>query len=179
MSKIIFTQNFIHALWFKLFQDIYIYILYLFFKSCPCATHIYSIYSIGPTPKSIEYHFFGLFLKFSELTSQFSSDMSGLCPGHIRLAGHVQVSGFQPPKVEWLLPHFLVLHQMMRKTLSPRVGYSEVIPAYERNLLDALMKPVRFDIFEYILDEICNIATNPLRSRAFASYIQFMIESVA
>jgi hypothetical protein len=77
---------------------------------------------------------------------------------------YVQDSGFQPPKVEGLLPHFLVLHQMMRNTLAPRIGYLEVIPAYERNLLDALMKSVRFDVFEYIVDEIWNIATNPLKS---------------
>jgi hypothetical protein len=67
---------------------------------------------------------------------------------------------------------------MMRKTLTPRIGYSEAIPAYERNLLDALMKSVRFDIFEYIVDEIWNIATNPLRSCGFAPYIQYMIEKV-
>jgi hypothetical protein len=41
------------------------------------------------------------------------------------------------------------------------------------------MKPVRFDVFKYIVDEIWNIATNPLRSCCFAPYIQFMIESVA
>jgi hypothetical protein len=52
--------------------------------------------------------------------------------------------------VEGLLPHFLMLHRMMRKTLALRIGYSEAIPAYERNLLDALMKIVRFDVFEYI-----------------------------
>jgi hypothetical protein len=92
---------------------------------------------------------------------------------------YVQDGGFQPPKVEGLLTHFLVLHRMMRRTLTPRIGYSEAIPTYERNLLDALMKPVRFDIFEYIVDEIWNIATNPLRSCDFAPYIQFMIESVA
>jgi hypothetical protein len=92
---------------------------------------------------------------------------------------YIQDSGFHPPKIEGLLPHFLVLHRMMRKTLAPMIGYSEDIPAYERNLLDALMKPVRFDIFEYIVDEIWNIVTNPLRSCGFAPYIQFMIESVA
>jgi hypothetical protein len=92
---------------------------------------------------------------------------------------YVQDGGFQPPKVEGLLPHFLVLHQMMRRTLTPRTGYSEVIPTYERNLLDALMKPMLFDVFEYIVYEIWNIATNPLRSYGFAPYIQFMIESVA
>jgi hypothetical protein len=91
---------------------------------------------------------------------------------------YVQDGGFQPPKVEGLLPHFLVLHQMMRRTLTSRIGYSEVIPAYEMNLLDALMKPVCFDVFEYIVDEIWNISTNPLRSCVFAPNVQFMIESV-
>jgi hypothetical protein len=67
---------------------------------------------------------------------------------------YVQDGGFQSPKVEGLLPHFLMLHRIMRKTLAPRIGYSEAIPAYERNLLDALMKPVHFDVFEYIVDEI-------------------------
>jgi hypothetical protein len=92
---------------------------------------------------------------------------------------YAQDGGFQPPKVEGLLSHFLVLHRMMRKTLTPRIDYSEAIPAYERNLLDALMKLVRFDVFEYTVDEIWNIATNPIRSCGFAPYIQFMIESVA
>jgi hypothetical protein len=72
---------------------------------------------------------------------------------------YVQDGGFQPPKVEGLLPHFLVLHRMMRKTLASKIGYSEVILAHERNLLDALMKPVRFDVFEYIVDKIWNTTT--------------------
>jgi hypothetical protein len=92
---------------------------------------------------------------------------------------YIQDGGFQPRKVEGPLPHFLMLHQMRRRTLAPRIGYSEVILAYERNLLDALMKPVRFDVFEYIMDEIWNIATNLLRSCGFAPYIRFMIESLA
>jgi phosphate starvation-inducible protein PhoH len=57
---------------------------------------------------------------------------------------------------------------MMRRTLALRIGYSEAIPPYERNLLDALMKPVCFDVFEYIMDEIWNITINPLRSYGFA-----------
>jgi hypothetical protein len=43
---------------------------------------------------------------------------------------------------------------MMSRTLTLRIGYSEAISVYERNLLDALMKPVRFDVFKYIVDEI-------------------------
>jgi hypothetical protein len=92
---------------------------------------------------------------------------------------YIHDGDFQPPKVEGLLSHFLVLHRMMMKSLAPRIDYSEAIPAYERNLLDALMRPVCFDVFKYIVDEIWNIATNPLRSCGFAPYIQFMIESVA
>jgi hypothetical protein len=72
---------------------------------------------------------------------------------------YIPDSGSQRPKLEGLLPHILLLHMMMRKTMAPRIGYSEAIPAYERNLLDALMKPMRFDVFEYIVDEIWNIAT--------------------
>jgi hypothetical protein len=67
---------------------------------------------------------------------------------------------------------------MMRKTLAPRIGYSEAIPAYEWNLLDALIKPVRFNVFKYIVDEIWNIITDPLRSCGFAPYIHYMIEMV-
>jgi hypothetical protein len=90
-----------------------------------------------------------------------------------------QNNDFQAPKIDGLLPHYLVMHRIMRKAIVPRIGYSEAIPAYERNLLDALMKPVRFDVFEYIVDKICSIATNPLRSCGFAPYIQYMIEIVA
>jgi hypothetical protein len=83
MLKILFTQNFIHALLFKWFQATYIYSI--FQKLSMCHTYIY-IYSIGPTPKSVEYHLFGQFLKFLK----FLLDMSGLWTRHIRLAGHVQ-----------------------------------------------------------------------------------------
>jgi hypothetical protein len=72
---------------FKPYICMYIYVLF-FQKLSMC--HGY-IYSIGPTPKSIEYQFFGQFLMFSELSRQFSLDMSSLWPGHIRLARHVRL----------------------------------------------------------------------------------------
>jgi hypothetical protein len=90
-----------------------------------------------------------------------------------------QDGGFQPSKVEGLLPHFLVLHRMMRRTLAPRIGYSEVIPAYERNLLNALMKLVRFDVFWLHCGRDMEHSHQPLRSCGFSTYIQFLIESVA
>jgi hypothetical protein len=38
---------------------------------------------------------------------------------------------------------------------------------------------VCFDVFEYMVDEIWNIATKPLRSCGLTPYIQYMIETVA
>jgi hypothetical protein len=85
---------------------------------------------------------------------------------------------FRAPRIEGILPHFTVLHRMMR-TLASRIGNSDTILAYERNLLDALMMFERFDVFDYITDEIWNIAINPLRSCGFAMYIMCMIKTVA
>jgi hypothetical protein len=51
---------------------------------------------------------------------------------------------------------------MMRKTLGARIGNANAIPAFERNLLDAIMKNEHFNAFDYIMDEICNISINPL-----------------
>jgi hypothetical protein len=92
---------------------------------------------------------------------------------------YIPNSGFCAPKVEVILPHFFVLHQMMRRTLAPRIGDLNTIPAYEWNLLDALMKYERFDVFDYIVNEIWNIVINPQRSYEFAPYIMCMIEVVA
>jgi hypothetical protein len=87
--------------------------------------------------------------------------------------------GFRAPRIEGILPHLVVLHRMTRRTLAPRIGDSDAIPTYERNLLDALMRFERFDVSDYIVDEIWNIAINPHRSCGFAPYIMCMIEVVA
>jgi hypothetical protein len=44
---------------------------------------------------------------------------------------YIPDSDFLDPKIDGLLPHFLVLHRMTRKTLVSRTGYSEAVPAYE------------------------------------------------
>jgi hypothetical protein len=54
------------------------YIYVLFFKSCPCATHTHTyIYSIGLTPKSVEYQFFGL-------VSEVFGTAEAVFTGHVR-----------------------------------------------------------------------------------------------
>jgi hypothetical protein len=92
---------------------------------------------------------------------------------------YVPDSGFDAPKIDGLLLHFVVLHRMRRKTLAPRIGDSNAIPAYEQNLLDVIMKNEHFNVFDYIVNEIWNITINPLRSCGFAPFIMCMIESVA
>jgi hypothetical protein len=60
------------------------YIYVLFFKTCPCATHIYILLGLCQNPLNV--NFFGQFL---ELPRQFSPDMSSLWTGQIWLARHV------------------------------------------------------------------------------------------
>jgi hypothetical protein len=88
-------------------------------------------------------------------------------------------NGFYPLNIDDFLPHFAVLHRMVRKTLAPRIGDGNACLTYERNLLDTIMKNENFDTFDYIMDKIWNISINPLRSCVFPPYIMCMIEMVA
>jgi hypothetical protein len=67
---------------------------------------------------------------------------------------YVPDNGFRAPHIDGLHPHFIVLHRMMRRTLALRIGDASTIPAFERNLLDSVMKNEHFDAFTYIIDEI-------------------------
>jgi hypothetical protein len=67
---------------------------------------------------------------------------------------YVPDSGFRLPCTDGFPPHFAVLHRMVRKTMATRIGDANAYPAYERNLLDAIMKNEHFETFDYIMDEI-------------------------
>jgi hypothetical protein len=88
-------------------------------------------------------------------------------------------SEFCAPKIEGILPHFAVLHRMRRRSLVLRISDSDAIPTYERNLLDPIVKNEHFDVSDYIINEIWNIAINPQRYCGFAPYIMCMIEVMA
>jgi hypothetical protein len=92
---------------------------------------------------------------------------------------YIPNSGFCAPRIDGILPHFAILHRMRRRTLAVRIGDSDVILAYEWNLLDALMKYKQFDVFDYIIDEIWITVINPQRSGGFAPHIMCMIDVVA
>jgi hypothetical protein len=61
------------------------YIYVFCFSRLVHVPHIYK-YCIGPMPKSVEYHLFKQFLKFTELSRQFLPDMSDLWTGHVRVS---------------------------------------------------------------------------------------------
>jgi hypothetical protein len=92
---------------------------------------------------------------------------------------YISNNGFRAPRIDGILPHFVVLHKMRRRTLAPRIGDSNAILTYEWNLHDALMKYELFDVFDYIINEIWNIDINSQRSCGFALYIMCMIKMVA
>jgi hypothetical protein len=57
-------------------------------------------------------------------------------------------------KLEGFKPFFLVLHRILQNTLSPREGDSSSVPQYERNILHAISEEGRFNVFDFIFQEI-------------------------
>jgi hypothetical protein len=73
-------------------------------------------------------------------------------------------------KVEGFKP-FFVLHRLLRKTLSLREGDSSRVPQYERNILHAISEEERFNVFDFIFQEILSVVVSNNRSCAYAPYI--------
>jgi hypothetical protein len=53
------------------------------------------------------------------------------------------------------------------------------VPQFERNLLKAITEKTKFNAFDFIIQEMWNIAINNNRSCAYAPYIMAMIEAVS
>jgi hypothetical protein len=83
------------------------------------------------------------------------------------------------PTITGATPDILLLHHMLRVTLAPRIGDASTIPSYDRNLIDAIKKQELFNIFDYILQEIWNVAITPSRACAYAPFIMSFIEHVS
>jgi hypothetical protein len=85
---------------------------------------------------------------------------------------------YKLPKVEDFKPFFM-MHRLLRKTLSPREGDSSRVPQYERNILHVISEKEMFNVFDFIFQEIWNVAVSNNRSCAYAPYIMKMIEKVS
>jgi hypothetical protein len=83
-----------------------------------------------------------------------------------------------PSSINRISPDVITLHQMFRVTLDPRIGDASTIPSYERNLIDAIKKQEAFHVFDYILQEIWNVAVTTSRACSYAPFIMSFIEHV-
>jgi hypothetical protein len=63
--------------------------------------------------------------------------------------------------------------------LSPREGDSSRVPQYERNIIHAISEEEMFNVFNFIFQEIYNVAVSNNWSCAYAPYIMKMIEKVS
>jgi hypothetical protein len=72
-----------------------------------------------------------------------------------------------------------VLHWLLWKTLSPREGDLSRVSQYERNILHASSEDERFNVSDFIFQEILNVVVSNNRSCAYAPYIMKMIEKVS
>jgi hypothetical protein len=96
-----------------------------------------------------------------------------------QMASMYESSNFNAPTITNFKPEMIVLRRVIRKILAPREGDSSMVPQFERNLLKAITKKTKFNVFDFILQEIWNIAISNNRSCAYAPYIMALIETVS
>jgi hypothetical protein len=61
---------------------------------------------------------------------------------------------FNAPTITNFKPEMIVLHRVIRKTLAPREGDSSRVPQFERNLLKAIFEKIKFNAFDFIIQEM-------------------------
>jgi hypothetical protein len=99
--------------------------------------------------------------------------------GLSQMASMYETPDFNAPTITHFKPEMIVLHRVIRKTLAPREGDSSRVPQFERNLLKTISEKTKFNAFNFILQEIWNIAISNIRSCAYAPYIMALIETVS
>ena len=81
--------------------------------------------------------------------------------------------------VHGMLPFYVYLHRMFRKTLAPREGDQSNISFYGRDLLKYMNPSERdFCVVDYIWEEMKTISCSPQKSCGYAPYLMHIIEAV-
>jgi hypothetical protein len=88
--------------------------------------------------------------------------------GLSQMASMYETSDFNAPTITNFKMEMIVLHQVIRKTLAPREGDSYRVPQFERNLLKAISEKTKFNAFDFIIQEMWNIAISNNCSYAYA-----------
>jgi hypothetical protein len=78
--------------------------------------------------------------------------------GLSQMASMFETFDFIAPTITNFKPEMNVLHRVIRKTLAPREGDSSRVHQFERNLLKAITEKTKFNAFDFIVQEIWNIA---------------------
>jgi hypothetical protein len=95
------------------------------------------------------------------------------------IASMYETSNFQATTITNFKSELSVLHRIIRKTLRPREGDSSRVPQFERNLLKVITEKTKFNVFDFILQEIWNIAISNNHSCAYAPYIMASIKVIS
>jgi hypothetical protein len=131
------------------------------------------------TKYSISIHRFASILGLVASTKHPLSIHDGNVLGLNEMAPMYETSNFQALTITNFKPKLIVLHRVIRKVLAPREGDSSRVPQFERNLLKTITKKAKFNAFDFILQEIWNIAISNNRSYAYAPYIMALIEAIS
>jgi hypothetical protein len=78
--------------------------------------------------------------------------------GLSQMASMYKTSSFNAPTITNIKPEMIVLYRVIRKTLAPKEGDSSRVPQHERNLLKAITEKTKFNAFDFIIQEMSNIA---------------------
>jgi hypothetical protein len=78
--------------------------------------------------------------------------------GLSQMVSMYEILDFNAPTITNFKPEMIVLHRVIRKTLAPGEGDSSRVPQFERNLLKAIFEKTKFNAFDFIIQEIWNIA---------------------
>jgi hypothetical protein len=89
--------------------------------------------------------------------------VSGAFLGLSQLTSMYEYPDFNAPTITNFKPEMVVVHRVVKKTLAPREGDSSRVPQFERNLLKAISKRTKFNAFDFIIQEMWNIAISNIR----------------
>jgi hypothetical protein len=95
--------------------------------------------------------------------------------------GYMYLSGeaANAPTITGISPYVILLHRMLRVTLALSIGDASSIPSYERNLINTIKNQESFNVFDYILQAICNVAVTPSQACAYAPFIMSFMKHMS
>jgi hypothetical protein len=134
---------------------------------------------IGGTKYSISIGQFASILGLRASTKHSLNLRDGNVLGLSQMTSMCETPDFNAPTITNFKPEMIVLHRVIRKTLAPREGDSSRVPQFERNLLKAISEKTKFNAFDFIIQEMWNIAIFNNRSCACAQYIMALVETVS